>query len=253
LYGDVLSDIVAQIAGSVGLAGSANVGEEYAMFEAIHGSAPRRAGQNVANPSGLLHGAIMMLNHIGQNQVAERVHNAWLKTLEDGIHTYDIYAEGVSKQKVSTTEFADAVIERLGLIPTQLKPVRYESNYEIQIPKYTRREAQQKELKGVDVFVHWRGTKAEQLGQLLSNVRTENLALQMISNRGIKVWPQGFDETFCTDHWRCRFTTTNGSLPAKQEVLKLQELALALDLDVIKTENLYQFDGKAAYSLGQGQ
>src|SRR6185295_7117024 len=91
LYGDVLSDVAAQIAGSVGLAGSANIGEHVSMFEAIHGSAPRRAGQNLANPSGLLLGAVMMLVHIGETTVAERVHNAWLRTLEDGIHTYDIY------------------------------------------------------------------------------------------------------------------------------------------------------------------
>ncbi|MFN5772671.1 NADP-dependent isocitrate dehydrogenase, partial [Flavobacterium sp.] len=70
LYGDVLSDVAAQIAGSVGMAGSANIGESCAMFEAIHGSAPRIAGQNIANPSGLLQGAIMMLNHIGQSAVA---------------------------------------------------------------------------------------------------------------------------------------------------------------------------------------
>jgi isocitrate dehydrogenase len=85
LYGDVLSDVAAQIAGSVGLAGSANIGETCAMFEAIHGSAPRIAGQNIANPSGLLQGAVMMLNHIGQGDVAARVNNAWLKTIEDGI------------------------------------------------------------------------------------------------------------------------------------------------------------------------
>src|SRR3989442_4058315 len=89
LYGDILSDVAAQIAGSVGLAGSANIGEHVAMFEAIHGSAPRRAGQNLANPSGLLLGAIMMLGHIGKTTVAERVPNALLRTLEDGIHTYD--------------------------------------------------------------------------------------------------------------------------------------------------------------------
>ncbi|MGA1381147.1 MAG: NADP-dependent isocitrate dehydrogenase [Schleiferiaceae bacterium] len=99
LYGDVLSDVAAQITGSVGLAGSANIGSECAMFEAIHGSAPRRAGQNVANPSGLLHGAILMLNHLGQYGVAERVHNAWLKTLEDGTHTYDIFTEGLSRER----------------------------------------------------------------------------------------------------------------------------------------------------------
>src|SRR6266498_232335 len=125
LYGDILSDVAAQIAGSVGLAGSANVGEFGAMFEAIHGSAPRRAGQNLANPSGLLLGSIMMLVHIGQTSVAERVHNAWLRTIEDGVHTYDIYDEGVSKQKVGTKEFAQAVVERLGKKPQTLRAVTY--------------------------------------------------------------------------------------------------------------------------------
>ena len=72
------------------------------MFEAIHGSAPRRAGQNMANPSGLLQGAVMMLQHIGQAKIAEKVQNAWLKTIEDGIHTYDIFKEGVSNVKVGT-------------------------------------------------------------------------------------------------------------------------------------------------------
>src|SRR5205085_1757525 len=125
LYGDILSDVAAQIAGSVGLAGSANIGDQAAMFEAIHGSAPRRAGQNLANPSGLLLGAVLMLVHIGQSDVAERVHNAWLRTLEDGIHTYDIYDERVSKQKVGTKEFAQAVVERLGQKPQQLQAVTY--------------------------------------------------------------------------------------------------------------------------------
>ncbi len=123
LYGDVLSDVAAQIAGSVGLAGSANIGESIAMFEAIHGSAPRRAGQNLANPSGLLLGAVMMLVHIGQGDVAERVHNAWLRTIEEGIHTYDIYKEGVSREKVGTREFAEAVVARIGQKPETLKAV----------------------------------------------------------------------------------------------------------------------------------
>src|SRR2546429_145913 len=127
LYGDVLSDVAAQIAGSVGLAGSANIGDKCAMFEAIHGSAPRRAGQNLANPSGLLLAAVMMLVHIDQPDVATRVHNAWLRTLEDGIHTYDIFTEGVSKQKVGTREFAEAVVARLGQEPEMLKPIHYTS------------------------------------------------------------------------------------------------------------------------------
>src|SRR5256884_8705537 len=98
LYGDILSDVAAQIAGSVGLAGSANIGDNCAMFEAIHGSAPRRAGQYVAKPSGLLLAAVVMLVHINQPDVAMLVHNAWRCTIEDGIHSYEIYTQGKSKQ-----------------------------------------------------------------------------------------------------------------------------------------------------------
>src|ERR687891_872584 len=125
LYGDVLSDVAAQIAGSVGLAGSANIGEHVSMFEAIHGSAPRRAHHNPPNPSGLLLGAVMMLVHIDQPDVAERVHNAWLRTIEDGVHTYDVYDDRVSRQKVGTKEFAQAVVDRLGKKPEKLKTVAY--------------------------------------------------------------------------------------------------------------------------------
>src|SRR5579862_8279826 len=95
------------------------------MFEIIYGSAPRRAGQNLATASGLLLGGVKMLAHIQQQDVAERVHNAWLRTIEDGIHTYDIFDESVSKQKVGTKEFANAVVERLGKKPQTLKEVTY--------------------------------------------------------------------------------------------------------------------------------
>ena len=253
LYGDVLSDVAAQITGSVGLAGSANIGEECSMFEAIHGSAPRRAGQNVANPSGLLQGAIMMLNHIGQTEVAEKVQNAWLKTLEDGIHTYDIFKDGTSKQKVGTKEFALAVIANLGNKPSVLKSVSYANNAALNLPKYTRKPAAKKELVGVDVFVHWAGTDPNELAKKVQAIESNGIKLSMITNRGIKVWPDGFKETFCTDHWRCRFKPTEGSSITKANIVELLQNALNENIDTIKTENLYSFDGKAGYSLGQGQ
>ncbi|MFN8182183.1 MAG: NADP-dependent isocitrate dehydrogenase [Bacteroidia bacterium] len=253
LYGDVLSDVAAQITGSVGLAGSANIGEECAMFEAIHGSAPRRAGQNVANPSGLLQGAIMMLNYIGQTKVAEKVQNAWLKTIEDGTHTYDIYKEGVSKQQVGTKEFAQAVIANLGSKPSILKAVEYANNATLRLPKYQRKPAAKKELVGTDVFVHWPGYDPNELAKLVKSIETQGIKLSMITNRGIKVWPDGFKETFCTDHWRCRFKPEEGGQFDKKVILELLNNALHQDIDVIKTENLYAFDGRAAYSLGQGQ
>jgi len=253
LYGDILSDVAAQITGSVGLAGSANIGSECAMFEAIHGSAPRRAGQNVANPSGLLHGAILMLNHLGQYSVAERVHNAWLKTLEDGTHTYDIFTEGLSREKVGTREFADAVIANLGQLPSQLKAVHYRGESKIEVPKYERKAPKAKELEGVDLFVHWHGTEADVLAPLIQAINRKDSALSMITNRGIKVWPDGFPETFCTDHWRCRFKNPAGGLMPKERIVELLEAAEAHGIDVIKTENLYRFDGTPSYSLGQGQ
>ena len=253
LYGDVLSDVAAQIAGSVGLAGSANIGEECAMFEAIHGSAPRRAGQNLANPSGLLQGAVMMLNHIGQTEVAEKIQNAWLKTIEDGVHTYDIFKDGVSKQKVGTKEFADAVIANLGHKPATFKPVSYAKGAALNLPKYQKKPAAQKQLVGVDVFVHWNGTNPDELAEQIKFLDMPEAALTMITNRGIKVWPEGFSETFCTDHWRCRFKPTEGYTIQKQHIVQLLMEAMDNNIDTIKTENLYTFDGKAGFSLGQGQ
>ena len=253
LYGDILSDIAAQIAGSVGLAGSSNIGEECAMFEAIHGSAPRRAGQNVANPSGLLQGAVMMLTHIGQTEVAEKVQNAWLKTIEDGVHTYDLYNDETSTILVGTSEFAQAVIENLGQEPKKLKPVRYDKSGAITLPNYRRRTPAVKELTGVDLFLHWLGADANELAGKVNALGQGGIELTMITNRGIKVWPEGFNETFCTDHWRCRFKRPDEKAVTKKDIIRLQELAENLGLDVIKTENLYKFDGKDAYSLGQGQ
>jgi isocitrate dehydrogenase len=253
LYGDVLSDIAAQIAGSVGLAGSSNIGEECAMFEAIHGSAPRRAGQNVANPSGLIQGAILMLTHIGQTDVAEKVQNAWLKTIEDGIHTYDIYNEITSKAKVGTKEFAEAVIQNLGQKPTTLEAVSYATDTSITIPRYQRKALKNKVLQGVDLFIHWNGENPDKLAMIVNQLNNSEVSLNMITNRGIKVYPNGFPETFCTDHWRCRFKPSEGKTLSKQQIIDLLIKAEEHNIDVIKTENLYAFDGKPAYSLGQGQ
>ncbi len=256
LYGDVLSDVAAQITGSVGLAGSANIGEGYAMFEAIHGSAPRRAGQNMANPSGLLLGAVQMLVHIGQGDVASKVHNAWLRTMEDGVHTYDIFKEDTSKEKVGTKEFADAVIARLGQNPTTLKTVAYQAGKTISV-KANPTTKGKKELVGVDIFLHWTekdGQKnANVIGDAIAKIKEGDLGLYMITNRGLKVYPNGFPETFCTDHWRCRFQKPNDAPLQYKEVLALMTKITEAGFDIIKTENLCTFNGEKAFSMGQGQ
>lgn len=262
LYGDILSDVAAQIAGSVGLAGSANIGEHISMFEAIHGSAPRRAGQNLANPSGLFLGSILMLNHIGQQDVAELAHNAWLRTIEDGVHTYDIFKDGVSKEKVGTKEFAEAVVARLGQKPETLKAVEYKKAEAIQgepKPIYTVREPAKKELVGVDVFLHWWNGKfygaGNDLGpKLEAAANGDGLKLVMISNRGTKVYPKGFEDTFCVDHWRCRFMSDNGDeLISHEQIIRLLSRVNAAGFDFIKTEHLCKFDGVPGFQLGQGQ
>lgn len=253
LYGDILSDVAAQITGSVGLAGSANIGADYAMFEAIHGSAPRRAGQNLANPSGLLLGGVMMLCHIGQSDIAEKVQNAWLKTLEDGVHTYDIFEDGVSKEKVGTKEFAEAVISRLGSKPSILKPVSYPDSQKANTkPSVTEIKLDTRELVGVDMFLYSENRDANALGEVLSKLSNDRIKLTMISNRGAKVWPNGFSETFCTDHWRCRFKAV-GNTMSNSDVVDLLSRASDAGFDFIKTENLYKFNGEEVFSKGQGE
>jgi isocitrate dehydrogenase len=254
LYGDILSDVAAQIAGSVGLAGSANIGMKYAMFEAIHGSAPRRAGQNLANPSGLLLGAVMMLVHIDQPDVAERIHNAWLRTLEEGVHTYDIYAEGVSKQKVGTREFAQAVVARLGQKPETLKAAEYKSS-----PKQTaggqsaEGARDKKDLVGVDIFLEIHDKTPNEVGPEMEKLSGDCFKLMMISNRGIKVYPQLFPDTLLCDHWSLRFLSTRPDGTCTHgETIELMRRVVEAGYDVIKTEMLCNFNGKAAFSVSQG-
>lgn len=252
LYGDILSDVAAQIAGSVGLAGSANIGANGAMFEAIHGSAPRRAGQNMANPSGLILAAVMMLVHIGELEAATKVHNAWLTTIEDGIHTYDIFKPNISLQKVGTREFAEAVIERLGKKPTVLKAVHYTStpqNIAQMTHKKTDAETLKKEIVGVDVFVNFNG-KVEDLHKQLSKSETDGMKLTMISNRGARVWPEMMPETKCGDSWRCRYMSENKGKPVTaKQVAKLINHFADHGIDFNQFEQLCTFDGKPGYTL----
>ncbi len=250
LYGDILSDVAAQIAGSVGLAGSANIGEKGAMFEAIHGSAPRRAGQNVANPSGLLLAAVQMLVHIGQPEAAEKIHNGWLATLEEGIHTYDIFKEGISKKKVSTTEFADAVIKNLGKKPQELKAASYAHDGKPLIHIHTPTNPT-RELIGIDVFIYNRSTLQEFFDRI-SHINVGTLRLKMISNRGVKVWPEGQPETFCIEQWRCRFLSDTGRPIPQNDAIQILHAFDHVQMDVIKSEFLYLFDGKPGYSSAEG-
>uniref|UniRef100_A0AA49GQK4 Isocitrate dehydrogenase [NADP] n=1 Tax=Roseihalotalea indica TaxID=2867963 RepID=A0AA49GQK4_9BACT len=256
LYGDIISDIAAQIAGSVGLGGSSNVGEGCAMFEAIHGSAPTIAGKDVANPSGLINAAIMMLVHIGQPDVATRINNAWLYTLESGIHTADIYRIGLSKELVGTQAFAEEIIKNLGKMPKRLKAADYHPVEGKKLHQITPPDPNlKKELVGVDVFVDWNENDRDPnvMGERLTALNGNGLSLRVITNRGVKVYPEGVPETFRSDHWRCRFVAAEGETASHQQIIDLLQRINEAGFDFIKTEQLYNFNGQRAYSLAQGE
>lgn len=257
LYGDIVSDIAAEVSGSIGLAGSLNLGAGAAMFEAVHGSAPDIAGRDIANPSGLLMSAIMMLVHIGKADVANTIQNAWLRTIEDGYHTRDMFTSELSKDLLGTQGFADHVIERLGRQPLNLKHTDYQNNELSQLPDYkpSVESRAKKHCVGVDLFLNWEGESRdpEALAALLHEAAAgTHFALKMITNRGVKVYPDGNPETLKTDHWRCRFPAQIDD-DISLEIPRLMEKVNQMGLDIVKTENLYTFDGEAGYSKAQGE
>jgi isocitrate dehydrogenase len=193
-----------------------------------------------------------MLVHIGQPETAERVHNAWLRTIEDGIHTYDIFTEGVSTEKVGTKEFACAVAARLGQKPNRLKPVVYaKREAAAAAPAGSAATGSAGELKGMDVFVHWPSRSANDLAKAIGALAGEGLSLLMIDNRGVKVWPDGMAETFCTDSFRCRFFSKGKASMA--EFARLIERIAGAGIEIAATQSLRSFEGQDGFSLAQGQ
>lgn len=253
LYGDIISDIAAEVSGSVGLCGSSNIGKHGAMFEAVHGSAPDIAGKGIANPSGLLNAAVLMLQHLGQHAVAENIHNAWLRTIEDGIHTGDIFNPQVSKQRAGTHEFAQAVIDRLNHTPRFFKPaVSSEGAKAIKLPEIKMPEKKAKTLHGVDVFIDWRGAKIDELATQIQSIGAD-LKLASIDSRGLLVWPNAKAKAEDGDHWRCRFVSSTDGIVQPEQIVKLLQALHVSGLEFIKTENLYHFDGTRGYTVAQGQ
>ena len=254
LFGDIISDITAEISGSVGLAGSANIGQNHAMFEAIHGSAPDIAGQNIANPSGLLHGAIMMLVHIGQGKIANLIENAWKKTIEDGIHTPDIYNSQTSTKKVGTKEFAEAVIERLGKTPSTMSVANYQDTILSSAKQATFKidTSERKNLVGVDIYVDIHTQYAHEIADKINGLNNTNLVLKTIAAKGLMLWPRHDQPAMESDHWCCRFMPDKGTI-SHQEISNLLAQIAKENIDFIKVENLYEYDNKRGYSLAQGE
>ena len=273
LYGDIISDIASEVCGSVGIAGSANLGDKYAMFEAIHGSAPRMTGLNTANPTAFLNASVMMLRHLGIHKEAGMIENALLATLDLGYHTKDLYVEGVSKMKMGTKEFAKAVIDNFGEKPTRLKCV--DENDDVKsagkIESFDSKKyflflnesegKANKKLVGVDFFIDWNGNYGSELAKKINTfMASGKLKLASILSRGLTVWSLNSKRTeekkieLC-DHWMCRF---NGDHVSHNDVIDLLKILTDGHFDVIKMEKLYNYklaDGseERGYSMGQGE
>jgi isocitrate dehydrogenase len=273
LYGDIISDVVAETSGSVGLAGSANIGKDYAMFEAIHGSAPDIAGKDMANPTGLLHGAVMMLVHIGQNEVANTIRDALYKTIEDGFHTPDIYNEKTSKKKVGTKEFTQAVIVNLGQKPSKLPIANFTKtssdtgSKEVGCIANAAKPIEKKSLIGFDLFIDWQ-QEFDDLLEMLKTMESEKLEVKMISAKGLILWPlidKHMMPNYLKDLTVLRFIGKGITGKSSNEIIDSNKIILHSDIiemlsimnqkkiDFVKYEGLYLFDGKPGYTSGQGE
>ena len=156
-------------------------------------------------------------------------------------------------QKVGTGAFAKAIVERLGQVPRKLQPVRYQASDRAAMPSWTPRPPADKKLVGIDVFLDWRQGTPDDLAAQMQRVNFDGFTLSMITNRGVKVWPGGVPETFCTDHWRCRFMVPGGGTATHRQIVSLLGEIETAGLDFIKTEHLCTFDGEPGFSMGQGQ
>jgi isocitrate dehydrogenase len=255
LYGDIISDVASEISGSVGMSGSANIGLEYAMFEAVHGSAPDIAEQNIANPSGLLNAAIMMLVHLGCYEQASIIENAWKKTLEDGYHTADIFNKDLSTMKLGTREFGKKIIENLGSKPSTLKEGGYKKKeiYRNENLDNSKNKNEIKELVGTDIYIDFKTNSPEEIASFLDGINYQGYNLQLIATKGLKVWPIERIGSIESEHWCLRFLKLENSQFSHKNIIDIVNFLLEKNVDFVKIVNLYNFDGLRGYSLAQGE
>jgi len=256
--GDIVSDLCAGLIGGLGFAPSANIGTSSAIFEAVHGSAPDIAGKGIANPTALLLSALMLLRHVGLLHHAALIENALLRALEEGVHTGDF---GERSTASSTSEFADAIIARLGQGPQSSPPVPVPAFSEptfvrptppteptMLLSGYTPEE----EITGSDLFIDTTQTPMALAGVLEKVISGTSFRLEFISNRGTVVYPNPNPLTECTDSYRARFIAREGVPLTQADCIALLSL-VASELTVSSYELLRNFDGQPGFSKAQGQ
>jgi isocitrate dehydrogenase len=250
MNGDILSDLTSGLIGGLGFAPGANLGDDVAIFEAVHGSAPKHAGRNTANPTAVLLSATMMLRHLDEFAVAEEIENALMLTLESGIHTMDVGGG----DSVSLSTFAEHVIGNLGgrcehwttrdHKQLNMRPIENRRDYV--------RPTSRKSV-GIDVFIE-SAASPEEIGiQLESVVSDTPLRLKMISNRGTRVYPLTGGLTDCVDHWRCRFVLRDTTHSLGDDAVLALLARIGAHYRWMHIERLEEHDGALAYSRAQGE
>jgi isocitrate dehydrogenase len=261
MNGDILSDLASGLVGGLGFAGSGNYGDDVAIFEAVHGSAPKYAGKDVINPTALILSAVMMLRHIGEPVVAATVEDAVFATLESGAAmTQDLARQtgGDAAHAASTTAFTDAVIANLGKKPTPI-PGRPRRAPSTEAPRPRRSYAADtyagidRRLVGIDVMYESDDPVAVH-GPRLEALAGDVLQLSMVSSRGTKVYP-ALDMPPSDDvrWWRGRFVARDGATPADADLVALLSRISDAGLRWTQVERLQSFDGEASYTKAQGE
>ena len=243
LFGDIVSDLSAGLVGGLGVAPGGNIGDDVAIFESVHGSAPDIAGQGLANPTALLLSSLQMLQHIGLHQSKFRIENALLDTLKEGIKTRDLGG------KASTNEFTDAIIERL----TSPADDEFKNPKPLQIKSDLLQTHKEKieDCHGVDVFIE----SHDGIPKVPEKV--DHLELKMISNRGTKVYPGPKPDIWLVDHYRCRYVARdeNGMYLriSDEEIFHLLRELYVRNFNWMHIEKLRKFDDEIGYTKAQGE
>lgn len=252
LNGDIISDLASGLVGGLGIAPGSNIGDEVAIFEAVHGSAPDIAGKNIVNPTAVILSSVLMLRHMGFFEHANAIEEALIYTLSvENIKTSDL----TKVNPASTSEFTDAVIRNLGKNPTNWETRQFKP---ITLPQVSKApdivHAKTRRVPGVDVFIE-SGWDAARLGENLTQiVKNSPFHLKMIANRGVQVYPTIADQNpDVVDQWRCRFMLNDRESTLQDSDLinllhKIGENHLWMHL-----EKLNEFDGKSAFTKAQGE
>jgi isocitrate dehydrogenase len=252
MNGDIISDLTSALVGGLGFAPSANLGNEAAIFEAVHGSAPKYAGKNCINPAAVIGSAVMMLRYIGDFASANAIEHAMLVTWEDGkTMTGDVvgYDKGAS-----TSAFTDAVIANLGRTAKSWKVRDYKPIKMPQVdaaPDFVK--VSSRRVVGADVFIET-GELPAQIGPALEKlVEGTPLKLKMISNRGTQVYPDRGSLVDCCDQYRCRLVARDAAADITDADIIAAMQKVAARYRWAHIEKLQEFDGAPGYTKAQGE